>query len=114
MKQWEVLKTAFPDVITTKFEFMDYKETDTSLEYLLDEREYMSREDYKKGCVRPYGFTDSMTIQDCPIRGLSVYLHVRRRKWIDRSSGEILSYTYDNLSEDGSKLSPKLVSFLKE
>lgn len=114
MKQWEVLKTVFPDVITDNFEFIDYKETDTTLEYWLDEREYMSREDYKTGHVCPYGFTESRTIQDFPIRGHAVYLHVRRRKWIDRSTGEIFSYTYDNLSEDGSKLSPEFVSFLKE
>ncbi|MBP9482363.1 MAG: transposase family protein [Parabacteroides sp.] len=114
MKQWEVLKTVFPEVITDNFEFVDYQETATTLEYWLDEREYMSRDDYKKGCVRPYGFTDSKTIQDFPIRGHSVYLHVRRRKWIDRSTGEIFSYTYDNLCEDGSKLSPEFVSFLKE
>ena len=37
----------------------------------------MSREDYKKGTVRPYGFTDYKTIQDFPIRGRGVYLHVR-------------------------------------
>lgn len=114
MKQWEVLKTVFPDVITDKFEFVDYKETATTLEYWLDEREDMSREDYKTGCVRPYGFTAPKTIQDFPIRGHGAYLHVRRRKWIDRSTGEIFTYTYDNLSKDGSKLSPEFVSFIKE
>lgn len=114
MKQWEVLKTVFPKVITDNFEFVDYKENERSLEYWLDEHEYMSREDYKKGLVRPYGFTESKTIQDFPIRGRSVYLHVRRRKWIDRSTGEIFSYTYENLTEKGSKLSPDFVSFLKE
>ena len=80
----------------------------------LDEREYMSREDYKKGTVRPYGFTDYKTIQDFPIRGRSVYLHVRRRKWIDRSTGEIFTYDFDGLTESGSKLSPEFVAFLKE
>ena len=57
MKQWEVLKTVFPELFTINFEFMDYKETDTSLEYWLDEREYLSGEDYKKGCVHPYGLS---------------------------------------------------------
>lgn len=114
MKQLEVLKTVFPELITDNFEFIDYKESDTLLEYWLDEREYMSREDYKRGCVRPYGFTECRTIQDFPIRGHAVYLHVRRRKWLDRSTGEIFSYTYDNLSEAGSKLCPEFVSFLKE
>lgn len=114
MKQLEVLKTVFPELITDNFEFIDYKESDTLLEYWLDEREYMSREDYKLGCVRPYGFTECRTIQDFPIRGHAVYLHVRRRKWLDRSTGEIFTYTYDNLSEAGSKLCPEFVSFLKE
>lgn len=85
-----------------------------SIEYWLDEREYMSREDYKKGTVRPYGFTEYKTIQDFPIRGRSVFLHVRRRKWIDRSTGEIFTYDFDGLTESGSKLSPEFVAFLKE
>lgn len=56
MKQLEVLKTVFAEVITDNFEFVDYKETDKTLEYWLEEREYMSGEGYKKGCVRPYGW----------------------------------------------------------
>jgi hypothetical protein len=114
MKQWQVLKTVFPDVITDYFEFTDYKESESTLEYWLDEREYMSRDDYKKGNVRPYGFSESKTIQDFPIRGRSVYLHVRRRKWIDRSTGEIFTYSYDDLREADTKLSPEFVAFLKE
>ena len=58
-----------------------------------------------------YGFTGYKTIQDFPIRGRSVYLHVRRRKWIDRSTGEIFTYEYDNLTEFGSKLTPEFVAF---
>ncbi len=27
MKQWQVLKTIFPDVITENFEFVNYKES---------------------------------------------------------------------------------------
>ena len=49
MKQWQVLRTVFPEVITDNFEFTDYVEQADRLEYWLDEREYMSREDYKKG-----------------------------------------------------------------
>ena len=52
MKQWQVLRTIFPAFITENFEFVDYKECDNRLDYWLDERGYMSREDYKKGTVR--------------------------------------------------------------
>lgn len=114
MKQWQILKSVFPEEITDNFEFVDYKENSNNIEYWLDEREFMSREDYKKGTVRSYGFTDYKTIQDFPIRGRSVYFHVRRRKWIDHSTGEIFTYDFENLTETGSKLTPEFVAFLKE
>ena len=114
MKQYQILRSIFPEVITDNFNFVDYRASESTLEYWLDEREYMSREDYKKGTVRPYGFTEAKTIQDFPIRGRSVYLHIRRRKWVDRSTGEIFTYNFDDLTEDGSKLSPEFVAFLKE
>ena len=41
-------------------------------------------------------------------------LHIRRRKWIDRSTGEIFTYDFESLTESGSKLSPEFVAFLKE
>ena len=44
MKQWQVLKTVFPEVITENFEFVNY-ESAKRLDYWLDERGYMSRED---------------------------------------------------------------------
>ena len=48
MKQWQILRTVFPEIITDNFEFTDYRESSESLEYWLEERDYMSREDYKK------------------------------------------------------------------
>jgi len=74
----------------------------------------MEREDYKKGTVHPYGFTEERVIQDFPIRGHAVYLHVQRRKWTDRSTGEIFSYVYDDLTEEGTRLTPEFVAFLKD
>ena len=112
MKRWQVLKTIFPEVITDNFDFTDYKESSDRLDYWLDEREYMSREDYSKGTVRSHGFTEESVIQDFPIRGKAVYLHVRRRRWIDKADGSTFVYDYD-LTEEGSKLSPEFAAFLK-
>ena len=39
MKQWQVLKTIFPEVITENFEFVDYQESADRLDYWLDERD---------------------------------------------------------------------------
>lgn len=112
MKQWQVLRTIFPEIITDNFDFVDFKEDVAQLDYWLDERGYMSREDYKKGTVREYGFTEEHIIQDFPIRGKAVYLHVRRRRWRDTQDGSIFTYDYD-LVEEGSRLTPEFVAFLK-
>ena len=62
MKQWKVLQTIFPEGITDNFEVTDYEESAGRLDYWLDERNYMSREDYKKGTVREYGFSEERVI----------------------------------------------------
>ena len=53
-------------------------------------------------------------IQDYPIRGRATYLHVRKRKWLDKSSNEIFSYDWDLSEFDGTRLNSEFVSFLKE
>ena len=113
MKGYEVLSTVFPEVITEYFDFVDYRESAERLDYWLDEKKWLEPEDFKKGTLSPYGFTDEKVIQDFPIRGKAVYLHIRRRKWRNKTDGGIITYTYD-FSEEGTKLTPEFVAFLKE
>ncbi len=110
MKRLQVLKTIFPEIITENFDFIDYKESDHRLDYWLEEREYMSWEDYRKGTVRSHGLTEECVIQDFSIRGKAVYLHVRRRRWIDKTDGSTFVYNYE-LTEEGSRLTPEFVFF---
>lgn len=74
----------------------------------------MERSDYKSGTVISHGFTDEKVIQDFPLRGKPVYLHVRRRRRYDKAAGETFSYTYDDLIIDSSCLSvePRNVIFV--
>ncbi len=78
MKQWQVLKTIFPELITENFEFVNYEESTDRLDCWLNEWGYMSREDYKRGTVREYSFSGERTIQDFPIREKALYLHIWR------------------------------------
>ncbi|WP_243698932.1 ISAon1 family transposase N-terminal region protein [Flavobacterium sandaracinum] len=36
------------------------------------------------------GFQDEITIQDFPLRGKFVYLPIKRHRWTNKTSGEIL------------------------
>lgn len=103
MRYDKIMQEVLPKVLVEYFTIVDMRSQADKIEFWLDEKEYMEREDYKKGTVRSYGFTQSKTIQDFPLRGKPVFLHVRRR-WRDSSTGEIFSYSYDDLTAEGSKL----------
>ena len=114
MKNHQLLRCIFPDVLADYFDVVDIQESVSQFDFWLDERNFMEKSDHKLGTVSSYGFTSERVIQDFPFRGKAVYLHVRRRKWRDSSNGEIFTYSYDDLTAEGSRLFPEFVSFLKE
>ena len=91
MKSHQLLRCIFPDVLADYFDVVDIQESVTQFDFWLDERNFMEKSDHKLGTVSSYGFTSERVIQDFPLRGKAVYLHVRRRKWRDSSNGDIFS-----------------------
>lgn len=65
----------------------------------------------KYGNVISHGFGDYHVIQDFPIRGRATYLHVRKRKWLDKDTGEIFSYDWELSEFDETRLNAEFVSF---
>ena len=63
--------------------------------------------------LTPNGFFPAIKINDYPIRGHKVTLHVRRRRWTD-PEGHNVSTDWDNMVQEHSRLSPDFVTFLKE
>ena len=59
------------------------------------------------------GFTPYRVIQDYPLRGRAVYLHIRRRKWLEKETSRIISRNID-LTHEGTHLSKEFAAFLKE
>lgn len=58
--------------------------------------------------------TDYVTVQDYPMRGRPVYLHMRKNKWWDKKTNEIFSYNLELPNEEGTRLSAEFVTFLKD
>ena len=59
------------------------------------------------------GFQSAVVIQDYPIRERMVYLHVRKRKWLVCSTGQIVSRDWDLIAK-GARYTKGFASFLKE
>ena len=59
------------------------------------------------------GFHKEVTIQDFPLRGNTVYLHVKRRRWIDKETNEIIQRDW-KLVAQGTRMTTEFAAFLKE
>lgn len=70
------------------------------LHVYLDERH--SEEASEKG-LRPNGYTEAVTVSDYPVRNRKLMLHVRRRRYQDRTGRNVLLNKY-KASEDGTKM----------
>ena len=102
-----------PDGLEELFEMVRFERTDKAYDIWLDEKKKLSAEDYRNPDIVARGYTDYITIQDYPLRGRPVFLHMRKNKWWDKSTNEIFSYTLELLNAEGSRLSAEFVAFLK-
>jgi hypothetical protein len=59
------------------------------------------------------GFLNEVTIQDFPLRGKLVYLHIKRRRWTDKNTNEIIQRDW-NVVAQGTRMTLEFEAFLKE
>ncbi len=103
------LKLLLPGVIYDYFELVHTEVSDVDVHLFLDEQ-YNSP---KAVGYESKGFTEQSIILDFPLRGKPVYLHIRRRKWLEKSSGKVLTNSYD-LTHLGTQITAEFAAFLKD
>lgn len=113
MKPDQLLRAILPEVLIDNFDIERFEKSDTRFDIWLDEKKEQLREDKYNKNIISYGFGDYRTIQDYPIRGRATYLHVRKRKWLDKVTGEVFSYEWDVSEFDGTRLNAEFVAFFK-
>ncbi len=109
-----ILHSVFPSIIIDNFDIVDLEDSQKSerLDIYLDEKKIIP-EELRSREVLSHGFTQEKIIQDFPLRGKAVYLHLRRRKWLDKEHNTIHTRRYD-ISYEGTQLTKEFVSFLKD
>jgi len=78
----------------------------------LEERNLLPSE-YQDDKLESKGFYPSVTVQDFPLRDKAVFLHLKRRRWLNHSTGDIVSRDWQ-LVASGTRLTKEFASFLKE
>lgn len=114
MKTDHILRDILPEILIDNFDIVKYEKTENQFDIWLNEKKAQIKSDQQNPNIISHGFTSYRTIQDYPIRGRACYLHVCKRKWLDKSTGEIFSYEWDLSEHAQTKLNAEFVAFLKE
>ena len=112
MKTADAIWMCLPEGLNELFEMVRFEKTDQSYDIWLDEKKKLSDDDYRNPNIVARGYTDYVTVQDYPMRGRPVYLHMRKNKWWDKKTNEIFSYNLELPNEEGTRLSAEFVAFL--
>jgi len=100
-----------PQELFDYFDLTDVCEDNNVLHLYLDEDATIPDE-YQSLSLEPNGFYAESLIRDFPLRDRKVMLHVRRRRWLDKSTGKSFSRSWE-LTADGTRYTKEFASFLK-
>ena len=108
MDNQDFIELFSPSFIIVNFEFVSYDSSTSDINIYLDEKPIQQAD----GVYISKGFCPASKIQDFPLRGECVYLHVRRRKWLNIQTKHIHTRQYD-LTHKGTDLTHDFVAFSK-
>jgi len=108
----ELLKLFLPELLVDHFELTASKKDGETLHLHFEEFNKPPIEHSSRTLISK-GFKDEITIQDFPLRGRNVFLHIKRRRWTDKASKEIIQRNWDLVSK-GSRITEEFADFLKE
>jgi transposase len=106
----DLLSLILPPEVFRHFSLTNLQESAEQVDIYLDEVNTPPAGDCR---YLSKGFTPYTTIQDYPLRGRAVYLHIRKRKWLDTSSSQVVTRSFD-IAHQGTQLSKEFAAFLKE
>lgn len=106
---WELL---LPEGILKYFEVVSAKNNIVDYTISLVEKQIHPGE-FSGRRLSSHGFYNEITIKDFPLRGKACYLKVKRRRWVDDDTGEIVSRNWELVAR-GTRMTQEFASFLKE
>jgi hypothetical protein len=100
-----------PEGLLSYFNLSHYTISGQEVCLYLDENNEVPDE-YRNDKLQSKGFFDEITVQDFPLRGKAVFLHIRRRRWLNQTTGEIVFRDW-NMVAKGTRMTKEFASFLK-
>lgn len=111
MKQEDLLQALLPEDLLEYFDLTGIDQQPESTFIHLEERNIAPEQSTDDKLVSK-GFYDPVTVQDFPLRGKACYLKVKRRRWLNESTGMIAIRDWDLVAK-GTRMTKQFASFLK-
>jgi hypothetical protein len=110
-RETELISLVLPGGILEFFTITQVVQSAEQLDFHLEEKNIIPQE-YVKDKVTSKGFYEEIKVQDFPIRGKAVYLHIKRRRWLNESTGNIVIRDWELVAK-GTRMTKEFASFFK-
>jgi len=101
-----------PEVLVNYFDMTKHTIKDQELHFYFTEHNE-TPEEFKDFKLTSKGFFPEATVQDFPIRGKNVYLHITRRRWLNETTGKVVTRDWQLVAK-GTRITSEFATFLKE
>ena len=105
---WELL---LPEGVLDYFEVKSVNQPEDDYEIELEERP-LKPDEFVDERLTSKGFVDAVTLSDFPIRGRACFLKVKRRRWLNELTNQVVSRDWD-LVANGTRMTKEFATFLK-
>ena len=106
-----LLSLIIPDGVSEYFKLAAHKKENGAIHIYLEELNIIPQE-YQSNKLQSKGFFDEIILQDFPMRGQEVFLHVKRRRWLNLDTDKVVYRNWDLVAK-GTRITKDFAAFLK-
>ena len=107
-----IIQFLLPEFILENFELTSIDRQDGVFHVHIDEKNADENDSERKNLLSK-GFFPTITVQDFPIRGHKVFLHIKRRRWLNTKTGKVVYRDWTEVA-NGTRMTSGFSAFLKE
>lgn len=106
-----LIELILPEFIIDNYLLIHVDKSEERYHVHLEEKNYTG-DDPRRSHLLSKGYFPTITLQDFPIRGHKVFLHIKRRRWLDTKTGKVVYRDWTEVAK-GTRMTSEFATFLK-
>src|SRR5690606_17343966 len=100
-----------PKLLVSHFAIVSHETEKGTLHLYFEEKKNTPKEE-KHRILIAHSFHKELVVQDFPLRGKNVFLHIKRRRLLDKTTGQAVHRNWDLVAQ-GTRMTVEFPAFLK-